>query len=795
MRQSLENMELVSSGQDERNWRGIGIALLVIVAVCSLIATAVVLLTPGNDNSYIKNEKLNLVELLDGTFLPRRFNGTWISEKEFIFHNPDGALLIFNAENLNSTFLISNTTFEYNPRKYYMSADKRYVLLTNYMKQIYRHSYTAKYKIFDLKNEEMLTLEDDEELQYAAWGPVNNQMVFVKKNNIYYVPNVGANPIQITINGKDGIIYNGIPDWIYEEEILEINHAIWWSDDGKKFCYAVFDDTYVKEMKYPLYGSYEDENNIYPKIISTKYPKPGTTNPEVTLKVVELSSKLVPRDLVLPHEMKDKEHYFTQVAWIDNSRLIVVWLQRSQNYSIISVCEEKRNWQCLKNIEEISNTGWVDLYDTIIVSKDKKSYFVRLPVNDGTNGKFRHIVMVDILRKRKTSLTHGSYDVTGILAHQQDTNSVYYVTTLENRPAERHIFSVKVMSAAAKQRSEMCLSCDLGDGCLYNNAAFSPGAKYYILECLGPGIPRIELRQITNNKLIYVLDSNDELQKYYDRKALPKVQTFQVPVTNEFNAIVRLFLPPQLRDDEITKYPLVVYLYCGPGSQMVTEKFDVSWGTYLASSKGFIYAMIDSRGSGNRGDKVLHEIYKNLGSVEIQDQINVVRFLRSEFPFIDVGKIALWGWSYGGYATGMALATDTDVFQCGLSVAPVTNWYYYDSVYTERYMKLPEENYVGYEKANLLKKAGNIKGKKYLLIHGTSDDNVHIQQSMMLMKALSEKDVLFQIQLYPDENHSLSHMKLHLYRTMEGFLDRCFDMHATEEIGLQKVNKKINKGS
>ncbi|XP_076368716.1 A-type potassium channel modulatory protein DPP6-like isoform X2 [Tachypleus tridentatus] len=741
--------ELVSSGQDERNWRGIGIALLVILIVCALIVTAVVLLTPGDEDSLINNERLKLAEVFDGSFSPRRFNGSWLTEKEFIFRDSNGALVLFNAESMNSSVLMSNITFrQYNAKKYLLSQDRKYVLLTYDITKIYRHSYTAKYKIFDLTNERVLPLENDADLLYAGWGPANNQLVFVKNNDIYYVPNVGADWIRITNDGKEGEIYNGIADWVYEEEIFSTNVAIWWLEDGKKLCFATFNDSNVHEMKYPFYGNFGDENNIYPQIINLRYPKPGTPNPEVTLRVVELSDSLVrPRDVMVPQEMKDVEHYLIQVTWIDTTRLAVVWLRRSQNYSVISICEEDKGWQCTKNIEETSKTGWVDIYEGLIISEDKKSYFLRLPVNDGSNGKFRHIIKVDIQNQQKTTLTHGSYDVTNILSHKGDTDTVYYITTLEDKPGERHVFSVKVMSAAAKQRSDMCLTCDLDDQCLYNSAIFSPGAKYYILECLGPGIPRIELRQVNENKLLLLLDNNDELRELYDQRAMPKIRTFKVPLSNGYSAIVRLFLPPELSDDEITKYPMLVHVYGGPGGQLVTEKFAVKWGTYLASRKGIIYVMIDGRGSGNRGENILHELYKNLGSVEIQDQINVARYLRNDLPFIDVEKIAIWGWSYGGYATAMALATDTGVFKCGISVAPVTNWRYYDSVYTERYMKLPKENFIGYEKSNLLKKAGNIKGKKYLLIHGTSDDNVHILQSMMLMKALSEKGVLFQTQV------------------------------------------------
>ncbi|XP_076329096.1 dipeptidyl peptidase 4-like isoform X2 [Tachypleus tridentatus] len=796
----VPKVELVSSGQDERNWRGIGIALIVIVIVCALIVTAVFLLSPDNEGPKVRNPRLNLMEVLDGSLIPRRFNGTWISEKELIYRAFDGTLILYNAETLNKTVLMLNTAFRlYDVHSYSLSADRKYVLLAYAIRKRFRYSYTAKYKYFDIQNYQtspLLPSEDNAELQDVSWGPTGSQLVYVRNNDIYYMAYVGdIPPKRITRSGVNQTIFNGIPDWVYEEEILGKNNPIWWSEDGTRLCFASFDDSLVPEVQYPWYGNYMDENNIYPAMVKIRYPKPGTENPTATLWVVDVtftSNIPAPRSLRPPNEIQEREHYFTQVKWIDRSRIAVVWLRRSQNFSTVSICHERNGWACETNLEESSTTGWVDMYEPLVFTSDKKYYFLRLPANEEDAGKFRHVAMVSVEDKRRKFLTRGAYDVVQVLAHRQDVRKIYYISTLPNNSGQRHLFSL-TDTTLGNRLLEDCLTCDIGKDCLFNSATFSPGAKFYVLDCLGPGVPRVELRAVDGNKLVSVLDNNEAVRELYQKRALPKVRTFQVPVEGGFNANVQLLLPPGLKDDEITQYPMIVFVYAGPGQQLVTERFEIHWGTYLASRKNFIYATIDGRGSGNRGDRILHQIYKKLGSVEIEDQMAVSRYLKNDLPFIDPEKIAIWGWSYGGYAAAMALATDTGVFKCGISVAPVTSWRYYDSVYTERYMQLPspEQNYLAYEKSSLLKKVANIKGTKFLLVHGTNDDNVHFQQSMILMKALIDAGVLFQTQIYPDESHNLAHVQSHFYQTMEAFLDRCFDIPRKEDAGLQKISKKV----
>ncbi|GIY16389.1 prolyl endopeptidase FAP [Caerostris darwini] len=780
-----ESLELAASGPDQKNWRGIGIALLVIVVVCALIVAAIVLLTPGDRGFNINKSRISLEEVVKGQFSYRRYNGTWISDHEFVFQDAYGAIGIYDAANNSEQVIMSNTTFrhylrQYSISQYSLSPDRQFLLLSHKYERIFRYTFKAAFLLYNISIDFLTPLfpqTPDLLLQYASWGPTGNQLVYVLDNDVYYMSDVTAKPRQLTKSGIEGIIFNGIPDWVYEEEILSTNNALWWSKDGKKLCFASFNDTEVDILQYPHYGSYSDVNNVYPELMNLRYPKSGKTNPNFTIWVADLASTKELSKVQAPKEYKNLEYYFTEVQWVGNNALSVVWLKRSQNTTIISLCHENDSWMCKKNYQEDSNGhGWVDLSTKTVFSADNKKYFLRLPgPPEGHLGRFRHIAEIDVKTGKKTFLTHGKFDVAYIINHDANKNILYYITTLEGKAGERHLFSV-ADSSHPKPKQTTCFTCDIDPQCLYNDAVFSRNLTYYVLECLGPGIPRIELRLTATNKIVSVMDTNTELQELVNKRAMPVIKDMQIPIDGNYFANVRLFLPPVLREYEITKYPALIEVYGGPGTQMVTEKFNVNWGSYLASKKNIIYVNIDGRGSGFQGDKILHELYRRLGTVEVFDQISVASYLKEHVSYIDGKRMAIFGWSYGGFASASALADDETVFNCAISVAPVTSWLYYDSVYTERYMQSPspKDNLINYEKSDVMNKASNFKGKKFLLVHGTADDNVHWQQSMMLAKALTDAGVIYRMQVYPDENHGLGHVKLHLYQTMDDFLNHCY---------------------
>ncbi|XP_040078194.1 inactive dipeptidyl peptidase 10 isoform X3 [Ixodes scapularis] len=816
-----DDEELVSSAPDSRNWRGIGIALLVIAGVCALIVTAVILLTPENNfmlrpnderdkGPRVKQARITQQDVLFGAFNPRKFNGSWVSGSEFVYRDSDGALVLYNAQNREKRTLLHNTTFrQYDVRKYYMSPDLNFLLLVHDVVPVFRHSSTAKYKIYDFSNKEVFPLKhssNQEELQYAGWGRTGSHLVYVFNNDLYLIPSVGeSSPVRLTDSGVPGVVFNGIADWLYEEEVLASSSALWWSPRGRSLCYATFNDSGVKTISLPVY------RGQYPETHELRYPKAGSPNPLVELRVVSLASAdgagaPVSKLVQPPQELLDKtkEYYVTLVSFLDEESLLVNWLSRTQNWTLLSVCREAASaWACAKQAQEAVSGGWIELSEPpVVADAPQGAFFLRLPVQDAQRGSFRHVA--EFRDRRKTFLTHGPYDTLGLLAYHARSKHVMFRSTREGRPGESHVYRVPLDEPGVQPE---CLTCELGDQCLYNNAVFSPGgADYYVLECLGPGVPWVALYSTADHKQVDMLETNEELRELLEQRALPQVRNFYAPLADGYNATVRLLLPPGLRDEEVLKYPFLLDVYGGPGSQQVTEKFRINWGHFLASRKGVVYGMVDGRGSGFQGDRRLHQVYRRLGTVEVEDQLRVTRYLKNELPFISAEHTAIWGWSYGGYVAAMALANGGSgapgngtphggedsllpVFQCGISVAPVTSWLFYDSAYTERYMGLPSDNLAGYERADLIRVAANLKGKKFFLVHGTADDNVHFQHSMMLAKELTNNGIMYRTQVYPDQKHSLGQVTLHLYQAMEEFLDECFEGsdHAVEEVGLMQV--------
>ncbi|GAB6021484.1 Inactive dipeptidyl peptidase 10 [Chamberlinius hualienensis] len=790
--------DLVGSGPNQRNWKGIGIALIVIIFVCSLIVTAVVLLTPKNAGPRFKGERLILQDILDHQLSPSHYNATWISDSEFIYQSHDGSLVLFNANSTNASTFIFNEPFrKLNALKWEISADKKYLLLASDVQRvinIFRYSLLANYWICDITTGDIQPLlydnnQEPSRLQLVKWGPVNNSIVFVYENNIYYKSSAVSSSVKVLTQSKPNeAVLNGVPDWIYGEEIFSSNNALWFSNDGNLLCYASFNDTLVSSQPFQLY---EDSNKLlnYPQSHNIKYPKAGKTNPTVTLKVVDLNSRKVgpSAEITPPTSMKDQEHYITAVAWASDTELTVIWMNRRQNLSIISLCVSPQ-WKCNETYrEDMKNLGWVNRYEPPVFSSDGKMYLVRTAINDGNAGPFIQIALNSRNGTFSRTLTMGKFEVTKICSFDDENDFAYYIAAPERRPNERHLYRIPT-NQFNLNTSGYCLTCHLGPDCSFVDTHFSPQSKYYLLDCQGPSIPTVHLVQSHTNKIVWTLETNRALSENLEQKALPQVKTFQIPIEGGYEANVRLYLPPEFRHNDVTTYPLVVNTCNSPGSQTINEKFHTDWGHYLSSNKSFIYGMIDGRGSGFQGEKRKFELYKRLGTVEVEDQINVITYLRDHLPFVDKKRIAVWGWSYGGFVTAKALAIDPGMIKCGISVAPITNWELHDSVYTERYMGVPDENPHGYDMANILKLAPNFKDKKFYLIHGTADDKVHFQQSLLLSSALAQANVVFRSQVYPDQGHDLSNVRRHLYLSMTDFLDDCLqqekklDKHQQQEV-------------
>ncbi|KAI8121048.1 hypothetical protein FF38_12632 [Lucilia cuprina] len=830
--------ELVSGNPNQRNWRGILIALLVITIVLALIVTSVVLLTPPDEGPRVKGQRLKLQEIVDGVFMPQKTNGTWKTLSPYTFS---------------------------------ISADKRFLLLSQNVIKLFRYSFLAQYTLFDIQTSESIKLKIDASdnewpyLHYAHFTPFAHAVVLVYNYDIYYCQELHTKFVhRITSDAIPGVIFNGIPDWLYEEEILNANNAIWLSHDGLTMLYASFNDSLVQEQHFAWYGTTNAGNpnaghhpnaNLYPEIRSLRYPKPGTQNPTVTLRVVDLKNteRIHTRDVQPPQVLQNEDYYITSASWVSENEVSVVWLNRPQNISVVSVCKAPM-FVCVET-HRVSGDGrgWVDTLTVPLFAANGTSYISISPLRDGSSGYFRHIVHVHVAKKRVLPLTHGQYEVKELLHWDQENNWIYFLGVPERLPSQQHLYRVSALPPrhGSPIYAPDCLTCPIpknsdgtyayeahtkpppklvtawdddwensddapavagpalpleqkhpreskisedSDECLYNTAKFPPTfhARFVLIECLGPAIPTssiyivngVEKERTANGiekhhlplELLMVIQNNTRLKEKMSKTAMPQVKTFPVMISGGYHAQVKLYLPPVLREDEITRYPTILHVYSGPGTQLVTDKWHVDWNTYLSGNKDYIVIEIDGRGSSGQGYQLLHEVYKRLGTVEVSDQLEVSEYLRDNLHFIDNRRMGVWGWSYGGYTAALALAGSQSIFQCGISVSPVTNWKLYDSTYAERYLSFPNvtDNYKGYEEGDLSKYVDNLRDKQFLLIHGTADDNVHLQQSMVLSRALTNKGVLYKQQIYPDEGHQLSGVKRHLYRSMTAFFDDCF---------------------
>ncbi|XP_046680384.1 inactive dipeptidyl peptidase 10-like [Homalodisca vitripennis] len=717
-----------------------------------------------------------------------------------------GGLSVYNAHNNTVRVLMTNSTFrQLNAAHFRVSSDLKFVLLISDIKKIYTNTFEARYHIYEVATQSRApltpaptTVGDTEAplLQLAMWAPRGSGLAFVHNNDLYYKPKAKGQVFRLTTTGSP-TVSNGLPDWIYQEELMTSGRAIWFSPDGKSLVFASFNDSLVGQLKYPVYGP----KSLYPRIYSIRYPKPGTANPEVKLWLVNVTHPKTPNTSQLlpsPVMLTDSQlPYLIDVSWAADRHVAVVWMNRRQNMSSVVICSNPM-WTC-EDSHVQKSPRWVEP-SPVLFSSDHSTYLTLLPVLDGDAGHFTHVCHVDRESHQVTPLTHGQLTVTRILAWDNENHIVYFEAAPERKPAQRHVYRVSDIVNITSQMQWECLTCPIypingsnitsmvdqtnemypvkSMSCLYTRATFSLGTspRFYILECLGPDTPSVLVLNALTNTRVTMLDPHKLLADRYTSMARPQIKIFQVEVESGYHAQVRLMLPPGLREYEEMSFPLVLKVGTTPGSQLVTERWEVDWSTYLVSQRNFIVAEIDGRGSGYQGDRMKHEIFHRLGQQDVEDQISVITYLRDNLRFIDRTRMGVWGKGYGGFATAMILSQEVGLFHCGIALAPITSWAHYDSVFTERFMGTPNvtDNYRGYEESDLSKRAGNLRDKPFLLIHGSADNTVHFQHSMILVHGLTQEGVMFRHQTYPDEGHNFDGVQEHLYRAMEAFWDECF---------------------
>uniref|UniRef100_A0A182JLE1 Venom dipeptidyl peptidase 4 n=1 Tax=Anopheles atroparvus TaxID=41427 RepID=A0A182JLE1_ANOAO len=803
------DQELVGSGKKTLRWYLVFGTLAVILTVIAV--ALVVILTASNDegvppeNAPIVSDggdPITLQDFLSGRLSASGYTGTWTANGKIIYRDDFGSVMLYDPEeNSTRTLLGPRNEDLLQGFKFDLSPDGKFLLVARGYSKIFRHSYLAVYDVVDLATKQVYPVNVGGErraLNLVEWGPVGHSFIFVHLNNLFYRESPTAPEVQITTDGSPSV-YNGIPDWVYEEEVFSTNLATWFSPDGQRIAFIRFNDTETPLMKIPIYGPPGNPDYQYPHELSLHYPKVGTKNPEVHLYQYDLRERRMqevapPVELVNPQ----RDHIITSVGWT-NDRLVTIWMNRVQNHALLRSCRTIEAGagdadQCMTVHEIKQSGGWLDLFSAPVFNGAGTHFLVIASQNQGSAGGYKHITMISTTEPRSAvALTSGKFVVQDILKWDATTNLVFYTANTEEESHVLHVYAIEGKPGASATGGH-CLTCDADVGAKQSffNAQMSPmsGDNYLVLEARGPNIPWSHVfhwsvgegsaANAIKMKLIKEWESNRHVERLLKNKSLPRVEIHDIDLENGFTAKAMLLIPPGVNTTSAAvKHPMLVDVYGGPNSANVVGTWSIGWGTHLASNRSVVYAKIDGRGSGLRGDRLMYQIYRRLGTVEVQDQITGARKLADQLPYVDRERLAIWGWSYGGYASAMALAQDTSrVFQCAVSVAPVTDWSFYDSIYTERYMGLPSagDNRQGYETSRLTAKHERFRNRTYMLVHGTYDDNVHFQQAMQLSRALETNDIQFKQVSYPDEDHSLAGVRPHLYHTLGKFFTECLKL-------------------
>ncbi len=625
---------------------------------------------------------------------------------------------------------------------YDFDASEMRLLLTANEEPIYRHSTRADFFIYDLKKKKLEPLSDKGKQMFASFSPDGNKVAFVRDNNIFIRDLVNHRELQITFDGRKNEIINGACDWVYEEE-FSFDKAYEWSPDGKRIAYYKFDESHVREFTLTFYDT------LYPREERYKYPKAGEDNSLVSIHIYELASGKTIRAGI----GYDKNIYIPRIRWMaDPNKLCIMRLNRHQNKLELLACNAATGIALPFYTETNDRYIDIEINDNMHFTSDGQFFFWLRPEKGYT-----HLFKLDMKGNVVMQLTRGQYDVTRFYGYDEQTRTCYHASA-EVSPHERQIYSI------TESGKKKLLSRANGT----NSAQFSTGFKYFINTWSDANTPYVCELYSSTGRFIRTLEDNQPLKERMKKYRLSSKTFFTFTTTQGVQLNGWMIKPVDF--DERKKYPVLQYMYGGPGSNTVNNAWEGSnyffW--QLLAQKGYLVVSVDNRGTGARGEEFQKCTYLNLGKLETIDQIETARYLTT-LPYVDKDRIGAFGWSFGGYLVSLLMTKGADYFKAGIAVAPVTNWRFYDTIYTERYLRTPQENAEGYDDNSPVNFADRLKGR-FLLIHGTADDNVHFQNTVELVAALVKHKKQFETFFYPNSNHSLPGMRLHLYTRMENFI-------------------------
>ena len=660
---------------------------------------------------------------------------------------PDGDILDIG------TLTDPTSNGELKVQSYRFSADEQKVLLITESTPIYRRSTKDVCYVYDMQAKKLYEVHNGRKVSFATFSPDGSKLAYMHENDLYFMDFGQQSTQRITNDGKWGAIINGGTDWVYEEEYA-FTKAFFWSPDNKKIAYYRFDESHVKEFQLEYFGE------LYPEQYRFKYPKAGEKNAVVQIKLYDLETKKITNADI----GKEKDQYIPRVKWTKSAaNLAVMRMNRLQNVVDILLVDGATG-KSKVILSEKSDTYITEPTDATWTFLENGTEFVWQSDRDG----FNHLYLYDLSGKLVRQITKGDWEVRELCGIDEANGVAYYLSS-EPSELESHLYSIKMDGKKAKK-----LTKEPG----WHDVAFSSKFNYYMDSYSSVEVPGVSALYSAKGKKVLDLEDNAALVDRIGGYDLSPLKFFKFKTSENVYLNGWMIKPKQMENGK--KYPVLMFCYGGPGNQQVKNSYlgmNYFWYQALAA-QGYGIVCVDNRGTGGRGRDFKKCTYGKLGELETKDQIEAAKYLAQQ-DWVDGNRIGIWGWSFGGYLSSLCITKGADIFKLAVAVAPVTNWRFYDTIYTERYLKTPQQNASGYDDNSPINFVDQLKGK-YLLIHGMADDNVHYQNAVEMSTALIKAGKDFDMMYYPNNNHGIygsvegdetgPFTRYHLFRKIENYL-------------------------
>ncbi|KAH8093229.1 dipeptidyl aminopeptidase [Cristinia sonorae] len=791
----VEGNGLRLGGGQKRNssLRCLVLCLVALVSTAAVIGLFAAFSYTGTSYRIRGSKHVTIDHVFNGTFAAQRKGIRWVPEAgDGVFAaTSDGYITLVDLKTNSSRNLVALDDIKDvagNPiggNNWELSSDMKYMLIKADRTKLWRYSSYGNYYIHDLTTHATYPLISPSyppTTIVAQWSPTGQSIAFVNSNDLYILPSPAPSvtPIRITNTGNASV-FNGVTDWVYEEEVYAGPEALWWSPNSEKLVYLSFDETTVDEFTFPVYNPTDDSHNVvpYPDRVTMKYPKPGYNNPVVSLHIFEVdrylagvssdqnnNATIVAEEATLSLDWEGRfptnNSVIAEVAWVGNTTLLVKESNRAADNGNVVLFDLQNGATNIGTVirklgrnGEQGDDGWIDekqavhlLPPNLLTSADS-GYLDIIPSKDGYN----HIALFSPANNGTPQfLTSGEWEVTGKILGISTTDKLVYFQAANPSSVERHIYSVPLPTSSSSTITEPKALTDASTPSMYD-ANFSPQAGFYLLSYNGPNIPWQTIYQTSNSSFQYIATEQPALNDTLAQFELPTIIRGTID-SDGYELNFKEIRPPRMDDSGKTKYPVLFQVYGGPFSQYVNLAYNVDWHYSLACTHKYIVVFVDGRGTGFKGRKLRNPVKDNLGHWETIDQINAAKLWAAK-EYVDKKRIGIWGWSYGGFMSSKVVEANAGVHSLAMAVAPVTSWRLYDSIYTERYMNLPEANPDGYVTASISNVTA-FHDFNYLLAHGSGDDNVHFANSAHLLDMFTQEKVRgFRFRMFTDSDHSI----------------------------------------